>query len=496
MTTRASFFRGGVKLGIGQIVAQASSFVKSLVVARLISPADFGIAAIFSLTFSLLEMTSNLSAQTLLVQAPDGDEPRLEKTAQFIQATRGCTNAALIFLLSGPVSRLFGAPQTRLAFAALALVPLIRGFNHLDIYRLQRQMRFGPSVSVDVASNLLVTLAAFPLAYSLRNYWAMLWLLVAQAISYLVGSHVVAERRYGWAWDRVFTKRIFHFGWPLLINGLLLYGIFEGDRVLIGSAHRLCPRAKYTLTDLGVYSVAFALAQAPSTTIGNICLQLFLPFLSHVQKFQCQFQRRYTACLHIVSLLAAMVAVGFILVGGKVILLAYGRNYADGGLYIGWLGAMWALRIFRAGPTQAAMALADTRNAMVSNMARCLALVGGVLVATAGGKMVWFAIYGFLGDLLALAVCVWRLQMKHGVPAKLCLGPLAAFGFCAGLSVLAVAGGAGKLNLALLLLLASFLLAVQAFGMILMSARLREEVSAVIAKLRTRLSPIRVGGLS
>jgi O-antigen/teichoic acid export membrane protein len=478
------------------MVAQASSFVRSLIVARLISPADFGIAAIFSLTFSLLEMTSNLSAQTLLVQAEDGDNPRLQKTAHFIQSTRGLTNASLIFLLSGPISRLFGAPQARLAFAALALVPLIRGFNHLDLYRVQRELKFGPSVSVDVASNLLVTLAAVPLALALRNYWAMLWLLVAQAVSYAVGSHWVAERRYGWTWDRIYTKRIFHFGWPLLINGLLLYGIFEGDRFLIGSAHRLFPRANYTLTDLGVYSVAFALAQAPSTTIGNICLQLFLPFLSRAQQFQGQFQRRYTASLHIVSLLGSLVAIGLVLVGGKVIPLAYGPKYASGGLYIGWLGAMWALRIFRAGPTQAAMALADPRNAMVSNMARCLALVGGLLVAATGGRLVWFAIYGFLGDLLALAVCVWRLQVKHGVPARLCLGPLSAFAFGAGLSVLAVAGGAGKLNLALSLLLVGVLLAVQALGMILISAGLREEISVVIAKLRSYLAPVRIGDLS
>jgi len=302
MTTRVSFLKGGLNLGIGQVVSQASSFIKNLIMARLISPADFGIAAIFAMTFSLLEMISSLSAQALLVQCEDGEDPRFENTIHFVHATRGVLNATMILLLAGPISLLFGVPQAKLAFGCLALAPLIKGFYHLDINRFQREMRFGPFVLVDAGSNVLVTLMALPLALWLRNYWAMLWLLVAQSVCYLLGSHLVAERRYAWAWDRSYTKRMFEFGWPLLINGVLMFVIFDGDRCIIGSAHRLFPRADFTLADLGVYSVGFALVQAPANLIGNICMSLFLPLLSRAKDFRSQFEQRYLACTQIVSL--------------------------------------------------------------------------------------------------------------------------------------------------------------------------------------------------
>ncbi len=488
MTTRLSFLKGGVHLSAGQVISQSSSFIKSLIVARLISPADYGIAAIFAMTFSLMEMISNLSAQLLIVQAEDGDNPRFERTIHFVHAGRGLLNATVIFVLAGPVSALFGAPKAKLAFQCLALVPLIRGFYHLDIYRVQRHMRFWPFVFVDAGSNLLVTLIALPLAFWLRSYWAMLWLLVAQSAYILIGSHWLAERPYRWAWDRFFAKRMFHFGWPLTINGLLLFGIMEGDRFFIGSAHRLFSRSNYTLTDLGVYSVAFALTQAPSSIANNVCSSLFLPLLSRAQGLRTQFERRYLACTQVVSLIAAVVATGFIVAGGRVVTLVYGHKYAAAGVFIGWLSAMWALRILRAAPTLAALAYGDTRNALISNLARSFALVGILFVAATGRSLVWIAICGFLGELLALAVCVWRLQLRHGVPATMCFRPFAAFFASAGVSALVVVGGIARLGLAPTFLITACLIMLQTANMIYLFPGVREELGILVLKVRSSLA--------
>lgn len=492
MTLRLSFLRGGLHLSTGQVVSQVSSFVKNLIIARLISPADYGIAAIFAMTFSLLEMASNLSAQTLLVQAEDGDSPRFENTAHFVHAGRGLMNGTVIFFLAGPVSHLFGAPQAKVAFECLALVPLIRGFYHLDINRYQRHMRFGSFVLVDSGSNALTTLMALPVAFYLRNYWAMLWLLVAQSVCYLIGSHALAERPYAWAWDRGFTKRMFEFGWPLLINGLLLYGIFEADRIVIGSARHLFSKSTYTLTDLGVYSVAWALAQVPAMISGNVCSSLFLPLLSRVQGSYRQFERRYSLCAQVISLMAAVVAIGSIVVGGRLVTLVYGHKYDAAGIYIGWLGATSAMRIFRGAPAVAAMALGDTRNAMMSNLARSSSLLGILFVAATGGRLIWIVICGFLGELLAVGVCVWRLQVRHGVRANLCHRPFGLFTAGLSASVLIAVSGIGKLGLIVVLLATVVLLLAQITGTVLLFSGLREELMAMVAKLRASLTVQRV----
>jgi O-antigen/teichoic acid export membrane protein len=253
----------------------------------------------------------------------------------------------------------------------------------------------------------------------------MLWILVLQAAVSRIGSKLAAERPYGWAWDPGVARRILTFGWPLIVNGLLMCVIFDGDRFVIGSAKRLFQRSPYTLADLGVYSVAFALTMAPTMITANIGTSLLLPMLSKVQGSPSEFEKRYSYCSQTLSLVAGLIAIPFIVAGAWFVILIYGAKYAATASFIGWLAVMWALRIVRVAPTVAAMARSDTRNTMVSNIARTLALPGVLLAAATGSGIVWIAISGFVGELLALGVCLWRLQREHNLSASIFLKPFA-----------------------------------------------------------------------
>jgi len=477
MSVRKAILSGAVNLGAGQAVVQLCSFVRSVILARLISPENFGIAATFAMTFSLLEMISNLSAQSLLVQAPDGDDPRFQATGHTLLVLRGILNAATLLLLAWPLSLLFGVPQARWAFYWLAVIPLARGFVHLDPNRFQRDMRFTPQVAVDTMSSLLVTVLAWPLAAWFRDYAAMLWLLLVQVVLSTIGSHIAAERRYTWAWDREYAGRFFSFGWPLLVNGLLMYGIFQGDRFLIASSRRVFPNSTYTLTDLGIYSVAFAVTMAPSQFFVNASSSLFLPVLARAQVAKEHFARRYLACAHLLSFSALVIAIPFIVAGRWIVPLVYGPKYLAAAPVVGWLGAMWGVRVFRAAPTLAAMSLGDTRNAMISNVVRTTALIGVIAVAAAGGSLASIGMCGCFGEVLATAVCIGRLSVKHRLSPSLVSRPLAVCGI--GMAFAAFAR-TGAVSIIAGIGIALVLLCVCAAAMLFLSPELRHNVRTVL----------------
>jgi O-antigen/teichoic acid export membrane protein len=484
MTTSTSrmVFKGGLKLGANQALTQACSFARNVIIARILSPSDYGIAALFAMTFSLLEMLSNLAQERLLIQADEGNEPAFQDTVHLLQAFRGCTNGLAIILLAGPVANLFGVPQAAWAFRYVALLPFIRGFIHTDASRVQRDLKFEPSIAIDAGSTIVVTILAVPLALWFKNYVAMLCVLIAQAALMTVISHFVAERPYRWAYDRTYAKRVFHFGWPLLINGLLMYLIFEGDRFTIGAANRLFHVNAYSLADLGVYSVAFAITMGPAMLVSNISSSLFLPILSRAQNSTHHFERRYFACSQIVALVATMIAVPFMIAGGWVIVLVYGKKYMAAASFIGWLAGMWTLRTVRQSPTLAAMSLGDTKNAMVSNIARALTFIGVLVVAATGHPLSWIAAAGFFGELLALAVCVARLQMVHKVPASLFVRP---FGFTIGGMMTAAAISAlGVSNFGVIVSVAvsAMLVLVVIGGMFYFFPALRRNVQALVLR--------------
>jgi O-antigen/teichoic acid export membrane protein len=352
-------------------------------------------------------------------------------------------------------------------------------------------MRFRPAVGIDAASNLFATVLAYPLAIWLRSYSAMLFVLLLQAAAWSLSSHLVAERRYSLSWDWRYGKRMFTFGWPLLINGLFLYGIMQGDRVLIGSSKQLFAGSTYTLTDLGIYSVAFSLTMAPTMFVATIATSLFLPVLASAKRATADFERRYLSTFDAVCLSAALISVPFIFSGGQVLVWVYGVKYSAGGAIVGCLAAMWGVRIIRTAPTLAALAYADTKAVMLSNIIRSVALVGILFAAATGASLIWVAISGLVGELLALPALMWRISRLNGVRAKPCLRPLFVLGFAmavAGAASTSHPAGLGAFGLAFCtLLMATLTLCAMIWAIPRMRHDLRAVVASLSAELRTRV---------
>jgi len=410
--------RGGAALAFGAGMGKLLSLVRNIIIARLLSPEDFGIAAIFILTLTFLQSVSEVAADKLLIQAKDGDDQQLQKSAHFFQIGRGLFGAAALFLLAGPVARLFGAPETEWAFRALAVVPLMRGFMHLDMRRVQRGLRYKPFIVVDLVSQAAAVVAAAPLAWWLGDYRAALWVLVVQSVVYCAATHALAERPYGAAFDAAAMKRLFVFGWPLMINGLLMFVVSQGDRLVIGAE-----ASPYSLADLGVYAVAATLVMAPRQMLTRVATSLALPVLSKAQDDRSLFARRYRVCVEAATVVGAVVGVLMVVGGTELVVLLFGAKYAGVSIFIGWLAAKQTIRIIRTMPAIAGLAYADSAQLMLTTLARAITLVLLIAVAAAELSLAWIAAAGFAGELIALFAAVWLMARRHGLSPMATLGP-------------------------------------------------------------------------
>ena len=128
------------------------------------------------------------------------------------------------------------------------------------------------------------------------------------------------------------------------------------------------------MEDLGVYSVAAVLALTPSFFLLRVVGSLLLPLLSRVQDNEREFPARYSLCSQMLCLASAVFGSFLIACGGSLITTIYGAKYSAAASLIGWLAAMQAFRIIRAAPTIAAIARGDTKNLMISNIARASGL--------------------------------------------------------------------------------------------------------------------------
>ncbi|WP_373087839.1 oligosaccharide flippase family protein [Sneathiella sp.] len=399
--------KSGLLLSIGGATGALSTFARNIIIARLISVEDFGIAATFGITMAFIEMTSVLGVDRLIVQSPEGNEPRLQATVQAFNVLRGALLSLILFAIAGPVANLFELPEVVGAFQWLAILPFIRGFVHMDTARAQREMRFAPSVLTENGAQLLTMLLAAPLAIYFKDYRVMLWLITIQVIANVIISFLTASRKYRWAWDMAVLRHIFSFGWPLMINGFLLFGVFQADRAIVGAA--------FSMEELGWFSAAFTLTLFPSMVLASMCQSFFMPMLSADQLIPDKFQFGAIATMKACLLLGVLLYVGLALAGPALLLLLFGHQYAEATLIVGWLALVQGIRTVKSGPVIVAISCGQTKLPLYANMVRSTALVLALIAVWQGWGIFGIILSGIIGETLSVISIFILLRVKLGI---------------------------------------------------------------------------------
>jgi O-antigen/teichoic acid export membrane protein len=417
MSLHSRIVKGSIALTAGQVISYGTSFVRNWILARLLTKADMGIAATFAIAVSLFELVNRMGISGLVVQSKEGDRHAFLATAHLFQATAGFVSGALIFCFAGTLAVWFKIPDTVWAFRCLAFIPLLTGLCHLDVQCRVREMQYIPAIAIDVVPQIAITLLAWPLALIFRDFRVLLWVLLAKSALTFLGSHFFARRPFQLAWNSRYSQEIFNFGWPLLVNGTLLFGILQGDRFLVAVG--------YTPDDLGGYSQACQLSLVPGMMFVQVLASLMLPLLSRVQDNQEEFEQKYMLSVQSLCLFSAIFASTLIIAGEQLITLMYGPKYAGTGIVLGWLAIANAFRIIRAAPAIAASARADTKNHMMSNLFRITGIFFGIVVVCLHMPLAFLAATGLIGECIAFFVSMTRLSRRHHLPLSASLAPAA-----------------------------------------------------------------------
>ena len=400
--SRGRLLKGGAWLSAGNGLSAVFSFLRNIVIARLISVEDFGVVVLLSLVVAAVETISNLAIDRLLVQAPDGDDPQLQATAHMLQVARGIIGALLVFFTATMLAALFNVPHAGWAFQVLALAPLIRSLAHLDTVRLQREMVFQPTFwGIAVPAGLSLALAV-PFAYWLRDYSVIVWATLLQLLAQTVISHLLASRPYRWAWTRVVATRILSFGWPLLANGLVMFAVFQGDKAIIAVA--------FTPEVVGWYGAAFMLTLAPAMFVTSVIQSLLLPLLSRYQNTSGDFWRRSDQTEQLCFALGFLIAVVFLILGPELLMVLFGSRYRDGAVIVMLLGLAQGFRVAKAGQFLSSVALARTTDPLVANIARGAALLAAVPLVASGFGPFTVALTGVVGEFASYLFAVFLLS--------------------------------------------------------------------------------------
>lgn len=414
----------GALLLSGFAIAQIFAFARNALIGHWLSQGDFGIAATITVTLQLIETLSDVGSDRLIVQADDGDDPALTALAHLTWVIRGLLTGAILYLLAGPLTSALGITHAQWAFEVASLVPVIKGFTHLDFRLAQRQLNNTPFVLYEIAPQIASSLIALPLLSIDPTYAAIPGIVLTGAITAVVLSHALSTRPYRIGWSKKHLSRTLAFGWPIWLSALPLVAVYQGDRFLIGALLGMEPLAAFT--------TAFMITMVPGLLAAKAGTSLMLPLLAQARHDTAEFAARYAIMSQATVVLASAYLIGFSLAGGAVLPIVFGENYTGLGPLVTCLAMMWALRMVQAVPGMALMAKAETKPLLVAGLIRALGLPLAYFAATSGFGLIGMAGAGLAAEAASLSYVAIRAGRGQTtlVPALIgpCLALLPAFG--------------------------------------------------------------------
>lgn len=405
-------FRSALLILSGNAFASLLLLARNLIVARLIPVADYGVAATFAVAMAVVEMMSALGLQQQIVQAKEGDDPHFQAALQGFQVLRGAISSLLLFVISNPLARFFDIPEAAWAYQVMALVPVLNALGHFDIHRLNRRMIFGPMILTGIVPALVSVLAIWPLSLWFGDWRVMLYAILTQALLTIITSHLVAERPYRLSLDAKIIRQSLKFGWPLLANGILMFLVFNGDRMIVGR--------KLGMETLAIFSMGITLTLTPTLVLAKSVQNFFLPRLSHLAhgheaEVKRQFDRLAIGTIEANLMSGVLLVFWTALLGEPLLHLLLGAKYAPLEPLLVPLAVMQALRVFKAGGAVVALARHQTSNAMVANLFRVASLPIAWWALHSGSAVMDLIWIGIAGELAGFVVSLLMLRGRVGV---------------------------------------------------------------------------------
>ena len=156
--------RGGALMVAMKLGVKVLGFVSTMVVARILTPADYGIVAVAMGVIGILEILGEFSFDLALIRNRNATSAHYN-TAWTLNLIRGVVFAIGVFLCADPIAAWVGSAETADLLRLLALIPLLDGLTNIGTVDFRKQFKFERELALNVLSKLIEVGAAIAAAF-------------------------------------------------------------------------------------------------------------------------------------------------------------------------------------------------------------------------------------------------------------------------------------------------------------------------------------------
>jgi O-antigen/teichoic acid export membrane protein len=302
----------------GQVASRILNLLFILVLARLLTPRDFGLVAIGTAIIAFATVLTDIGVGSALVQRQH-DIRDNASAAFYMNALAVLLLGGSLLLLSGPIARFYGQPAVSRVLPLLIAAFLVRGLMATHEAYLRKRMLFRRLQLINVSSVAAYGGLAVLLAWLGAGVWSLAWGVLLGACVY--ASLVLAGSGMPLSLNPHFRRwrDLFAFGRWVFLGGMLTWVLQSGDNLAVGKF--LGPSA------LGVYSIAYGYGLLPAALVGGAVAQALFPAYARLQGDLDQLRTLVSRIVRLSAAVCFPMAGAFLFAAGDVLVALMGPKW-------------------------------------------------------------------------------------------------------------------------------------------------------------------------
>lgn len=383
---------------------RGAGLVSTVILARVLTPADFGLVAMASLVLGLLVACSEMGAAQLLLRTRTAEREAYD-TAWTIVLLQAVVLAALMSMLAWPAATYFKEPRLVEVMQVVAVGSVLAGLNNIGTVMFRRDLDFRRDFLFGLYSKVATVVPTIVLALAWRSYWA---LVIGPIVGHLL-EVLISYRMHP------FRPRLSLAGWRSFVTFSLWMtpthiATFLNQKVDVlvvgGIAHT---------AQMGAYNVASELSRMATAEIVTPMARALYPNYVKLKDQVEELTKAFLIVLRTVGIISFSFGFFVSAVAEDVVYIVLGDQWGDAVPLMQWLGVFGAFATLLAAATGHILIVLHRERLMFTvNWLRLAVLTASVLAAAQFGGMVMIAAAATVST--ALVTVGWLLYLPRVLP--------------------------------------------------------------------------------
>lgn len=297
------------------------------VLARLLTPQEFGIAAFATVAVNWLGVLKDLGLGGAVIQRRD-DTEEAAQTAYVLNLAVSALLTGGTFLVAPVVASFFREPLVVPILRVLSFTFLIQALGSIHLVLLRRNLDFRRKLIPDVGQAMIKGIASIAFAVTGFGVWSLVWGTLIGALASSLLAWVVIPWKPRFRMHRRLVRPLMRFGMPLLATDIEAAIWSNLDYVIVG---RLLGD-----TALGVYTLAYRLPEMLILSVWRVLGAAIFPFFSSIQQLPDLLRKGFLATIRYSQIVVVPLCVGLFITAGPAVEVLFGEQ---------WRGAIPVLRL-------------------------------------------------------------------------------------------------------------------------------------------------------